>query len=279
MCFSHSLVPPATHFYHTDRQYNVRGLTDSNGAIVELYAYTPYGERTVMDATGTVIADSAYDNQYGFTGRYLDSETGLWYFRARYFSTEMGRFVSRDPLGYVDGMSLYVGYFSQHHGVDPSGLLKVIHTEVYNCGTITVTRLNRKDKDALAKKHGLDKGLMTGVALKFDFQRGWNCTEDCCTEYGWVQHVTNGMVSWHDNPGKKGHSDPTAENQIPKGGKSNPWYQFPNGNDGKPTPQETIIDAPTKRRNENFITQLVCTSTGTVVFEWHWSSRSQGKKK
>ena len=70
---------------------------------------------------GAVIAESAYDNQYGFTGRYLDAETGLWYFRARYFSTEMGRFVSRDPLGYVDGMSMYAGYFAQYFEIDPTG--------------------------------------------------------------------------------------------------------------------------------------------------------------
>ena len=45
----------------------------------------------------------------------------LWYFRARYFSDELGRFISRDPLGYVDGMSLYGGYFAEDFGLDPSG--------------------------------------------------------------------------------------------------------------------------------------------------------------
>ena len=108
-------------YYHTDRQYNVRGLTDENGVIVELYAYTPYGERTVMDVNETVIIGSAYDNQYGYTGRYLDNETGLWYFRARYFDTALGRFISRDPLGYVDGMGLYNGYFGEMFMMDPSG--------------------------------------------------------------------------------------------------------------------------------------------------------------
>ena len=45
----------------------------------------------------------------------------LWYFRARYFSDEMGRFISRDPLGYVDGMSLYNGYFAESFKLDPLG--------------------------------------------------------------------------------------------------------------------------------------------------------------
>jgi len=107
-------------YYHSDRQFNVRGLTNQSGNIVELYAYTPYGKQTVVSSTAVT------NNNYGFTGRYLDSESGLWYFRARYFDTELGRFISRDPLGYVDGMSLYNGYFAEGFGLDPSGLENVI---------------------------------------------------------------------------------------------------------------------------------------------------------
>ena len=76
-----------------------------------------------MNGSGSVIPASAYNNAYGYTGRRLDIETGLWYFRARYFSNELGRFISRDPLGYVDGMSLYGAYFAQWQGLDPSGKL------------------------------------------------------------------------------------------------------------------------------------------------------------
>ena len=60
--------------------------------------------------------------QSGFTGYYLDAETGLYYARFRMFSPTLGRFISRDPLGYVDGMSLYNGYFSPN-SVDPFGLV------------------------------------------------------------------------------------------------------------------------------------------------------------
>lgn len=68
----------------------------------------------------TVRSASSYGNQYGFTGRYLDKETGLWYFRARYYSGSLGRFVSRDPAGYVDGYLLYGGYFIPN-ALDPFG--------------------------------------------------------------------------------------------------------------------------------------------------------------
>ena len=123
---------PTVLYYHSDRQFNVRGLTDASGNIRELYSYTPYGKQCVMDASGSSISGTAYNNYYGFTGRYLDEETGLWYFRARYFDTELGRFISRDPLGYVDGMSMYNGYFAEGFGLDPLGLLTGLEAEILN---------------------------------------------------------------------------------------------------------------------------------------------------
>ena len=40
------------------------------------------------------------------------------------YSSKLGRFIARDPLGYVDGMGLYHGYFVPH-GVDPTGMRKL----------------------------------------------------------------------------------------------------------------------------------------------------------
>ena len=115
----------STLYYHRDRQYNVRGLTDSNGDVQELYTYTAYGQQQIFDSLGTARASTAQNNLYGFTGRYLDEETGLWYFRARYFDDGQGRFISRDPLGHVDGFNLYAGYFAESYGLDPTGTTKL----------------------------------------------------------------------------------------------------------------------------------------------------------
>jgi hypothetical protein len=46
----------------------------------------------------------------------------MYFFRARYYHAELGRFISRDPIGYVDGMNLYRAYFVPA-GVDPLGWL------------------------------------------------------------------------------------------------------------------------------------------------------------
>jgi RHS repeat-associated protein len=51
-------------------------------------------------------------NPYGFHGLPEDPETGLLYVRNRYYDPEMGRFITTDPLGYVDGPNLYAFSFN-----------------------------------------------------------------------------------------------------------------------------------------------------------------------
>ena len=93
--------------YHQDALFSVYALTDESGEIVESYFYDPYGEVTVFDAKGDIVADNAFDtanslidNPYLFTGRRFDNETGLYYYRNRYYSSDQGRFISRDPIEY-----------------------------------------------------------------------------------------------------------------------------------------------------------------------------------
>jgi RHS repeat-associated protein len=61
---------------------------------------------------GNVVPAPSVSQEYGYTGRMHDSEdAGLMYFRAQYYSAEIGRFIGRDPLGYVDGYNLYGAYY------------------------------------------------------------------------------------------------------------------------------------------------------------------------
>ncbi|WP_162006841.1 RHS repeat-associated core domain-containing protein [Roseimaritima sediminicola] len=107
--------------YQSNQQYSVTALTDTTGAIMERYAYDAYGKLTVTDGSGTTLAGSAYGNRYTYTGREWDGELGLYHYRARMYSPDTGRFVSRDPIGYISGMILYGNYFGLFR-VDPTGL-------------------------------------------------------------------------------------------------------------------------------------------------------------
>ncbi len=109
------------HFYHRNQQYSITALTDSAGNTVERYTYTSHGVLTIFNGTGTQISISALSNRYTWTGREWDSATVLYHFRARTYDPGAGRFINRDLLGYIDGMSLYRGYFGIG-GYDPFGL-------------------------------------------------------------------------------------------------------------------------------------------------------------
>jgi RHS repeat-associated protein len=104
-----------------DHLYSVAALTNAAGAVVERYRYDTFGNRTTLAPDGiTTRAVSSYNQQVGFTGRYEDKETKLWYFRSRYYSGTLGRFIGRDSLGYVSGYSQYFSYFAPNN-VDPMG--------------------------------------------------------------------------------------------------------------------------------------------------------------
>jgi len=95
------------YYYHFDGLGSVVALSDENADIVEKYTYDVFGECTVHGpgpdgnwGTGDDITDcnSLYDNPYLFTSRRLDSETGLYYYRARMYSPYIGRFIQPDPV-------------------------------------------------------------------------------------------------------------------------------------------------------------------------------------
>ena len=106
-----------------NQQWSVTALAElASGTIVERYTYDHFGKRTILEPNGTSVRSvSSYAMPYGYTSRRHDAETDLMYFRARYYDPHTAEFISTDPLEYVDGMSLFRGYFVGV-GVDPSGL-------------------------------------------------------------------------------------------------------------------------------------------------------------
>lgn len=112
---------------HSNQQYSIYAITDAAANIVERYAYTAYGQPTILNAAATVIATSAISNRYTYTAREWDATVGLHHFRARWMSGLTGRFLTRDPIGYR-GRSWSVYQFCGGHAlnlVDPSGKVSI----------------------------------------------------------------------------------------------------------------------------------------------------------
>ena len=93
-------------YYLTDANMNVTCVVDAAGDAVECYRYSPYGSVTVLAPDWeTVPQTSCVDNL--FAGYWRDAETGLYSVRFRYYHPQLGRWMQRDPLGYINGMSFY----------------------------------------------------------------------------------------------------------------------------------------------------------------------------
>ena len=111
-----------THYYTADGLGSIAHLTTASGTIAESYTYDPFGAPTIRNTAGTIIPASALGNPFLFTGREWDSETALYFYRARYYKPAIGRFLSRDPLGYAPDANRY-RYVGNNpvNWIDPSG--------------------------------------------------------------------------------------------------------------------------------------------------------------
>jgi RHS repeat-associated protein len=104
-----------TSYYEADGLGSVTSLSNSSGVLANTYTYDSYGKLTA--STGTIT------NSYRYTGRDFDSETGLYYYRARYYDPTTGRFLSEDPIGFMGGdVNLYAYVVNNPVNLsDPSG--------------------------------------------------------------------------------------------------------------------------------------------------------------
>ncbi len=86
--------------------------------------------------------------------------------RARYYDNQTGEFISRDPLEYVDGMSLYQGYFVPG-GIDPKGLFLVQKPD--SC-------MGHQLRIGPCYQNENTKPAIAAVPFPhFDFMFGWDC--------------------------------------------------------------------------------------------------------
>ncbi len=113
------------YYYHYDGLGSVVALSNNSGTIVERYQYSVFGETQILSADYTPRTASLYGNSYLFTGREYEASIGLYYYRARFYNPELGRFLQTDPIGYADGLNWYA-YCGNNpiNFVDPIGLCR-----------------------------------------------------------------------------------------------------------------------------------------------------------
>ena len=89
----------ATSYYNADGLGSVTSLTNAAGAAAETYTYDSFGKVTASVGSLT--------NPFQYTGRELDPEIGLYYYRARYYDPAIGRFISEDPIEFSGGINFF----------------------------------------------------------------------------------------------------------------------------------------------------------------------------
>jgi len=104
------------YYYHFDGLGSVTEMTDAGGLVQESYKYDTYGQTGVT---------SSVENPYLFSGRRYDSETGIYYYRARHYSSKIGRFLQVDPFRDKNIRNLYTYCGNDPiNYIDPIGLEK-----------------------------------------------------------------------------------------------------------------------------------------------------------
>ena len=101
-------------YYNADGLGTITSLIDGSGNAVASYTYDSYGN--LAASAGSVV------NPFRYTGREWDSETGLYYYRARYYDALTGRLETEDPINFRGGINFYAYVRNDPQAyVDPFG--------------------------------------------------------------------------------------------------------------------------------------------------------------
>jgi len=141
-------------FYEQDGLGSVTSITDSGGAVLDSYVYDSFGN--ISSSSESLV------NALHYTGRDFDAETGLLYYRARYYDATVGRFVTEDPARFTGGIDFYAYVLNDPVELnDPMGAYPCLNIKNF------VDFMNKQDQGktnpkgdcAQSVKNGLDAGF------------------------------------------------------------------------------------------------------------------------
>jgi RHS repeat-associated protein len=190
-------------YYDQDGLGSVTSLNNSTSVLANSYSYDSFGKPTA--STGTLT------NPFQYTGREFDSETGIYYYRARYYDSSGGRFLSEDPLRFGIAPNFYAYVANDPVGyIDPSGLcpcgshsVRLYYTPSYSTRyPFPDYHWYRQDSNGRwSSKHGLtpvgpqiDNPDQDAAATGY----GIFCARMCASNQGGSAPVYN-QSRWNDN--------------------------------------------------------------------------------
>ena len=88
-----------TSYYQADGLGSITSLSSGAGSLAQTYTFDSFGNQTASSGSLT--------NPFQYTARESDPETGLYYYRARYYDPAVSRFLSQDPLGHYASTDSY----------------------------------------------------------------------------------------------------------------------------------------------------------------------------
>ena len=147
----------ATYYPLTDVQGTVWGYADANNNIVACFSYDAWGN--ILSSASSIPALAT--NRYRFQCREWSAATGLVNFRARWYDSVTGRWLSKDPIGINGGLNLYA-----FCGNDPVGYIDKF-------GSCRKKGDAEKEKDIIRSLRGTsDTGLLYDILIAFNMHSG-----------------------------------------------------------------------------------------------------------
>ncbi len=146
----------------TDFQKSVRTILDGTGAVIGDLAYDAFGNKTLETAP-------TMSGEYGYTGREWDKETELQYNRARWYDPKTARWLTQDPLGFDAGDTNLYRYVNNRAtmATDPSGYWEVVRN---SNSKYAVAIAGQQDTiNSLGKMIGLDPDEFREWTIPFRF--------------------------------------------------------------------------------------------------------------
>ena len=208
--------------YHFDGTGHTVALTDKSNVVTHKYAYSPYGK-----VLGQVDVPSQPFKYAGQVGIFTESEN-LYYMRARYYDAEVGRFISEDPAGFIDGPNLYAYVGGNPIGlVDPSGMVTsqeiaagIATLQIFNPD---ISKIRPKSVTMVNDLKGVFGGVKTGatyldnsVVIRANDFGGSNTPLDPLQDALFLYTLAHEMLHVQQNPLEKAYTNlwPPAHDKI-----------------------------------------------------------------